>query len=119
MLFRSEESMEAVKKYRACVCGMPVKDTIKIADDKGFAKETPDRNKVWMIQTPQTFEYSLLYDAYEKLLQKEKETEMVTDDAMVIEKMTEVKVKLIKGDYNNIKITTPEDMPLAKSILNL
>ena len=59
---------DAVAEHKACVVGMPVKDTIKIADDAGFAEQTPDRRKVWQIQTPQTFEYQLIKGAYEKLL---------------------------------------------------
>ena len=74
---------DAVAEYKACVVGMPVKDTIKIADDAGFAEQTPDRRKVWQIQTPQTFEYQLIKGAYEKLLAEEPEG--ITDDAMVVE----------------------------------
>ena len=57
--------MQEVQKYQACVVGMPVKDTIKIADEEGYAKQTPDRKNVWMIQTPQTFSYALILEAYE------------------------------------------------------
>ena len=57
-------SMEAVKEYHACVAGMPVKDTIKIADEDGYASMTPERSKVWQIQTPQSFSYPLIYEAY-------------------------------------------------------
>ena len=101
----------AVEEHKACVVGMPVKDTIKIADDAGFAEQTPDRRKVWQVQTPQTFEYQLIKSAYEKLLAEEPEG--ITDDAMVIETMTEHKVKLVEGSYRNIKITTPEDLDIA------
>lgn len=103
---------EAVKLYQACVVGMPVKDTIKIADEDGFAKNTPDRRKIWQVQTPQTFSFSLIKEAYEKLL--EKEPEGITDDAMVVEMMTDYKVKLVEGSYQNIKITTPEDLKIAE-----
>ena len=105
------QSMDAVIKYQACVVGMPVKDTIKIADDDCYAKETPERKKVWMIQTPQTFERMLIYDAYERMLQKEDSA--ITDDAMVLERVTGKKTKLIHGSYRNIKITTPEDLLIA------
>ena len=105
------QSMDAVIKYQACVVGMPVKDTIKIADDDCYAKETPERKKVWMIQTPQTFERKLIYDAYERMLQKEDSA--ITDDAMVLERVTGKKTKLIHGSYRNIKITTPEDLLIA------
>ena len=102
---------DAVKEYQACVVGMPVKDTIKIADEEGFAAQTPDRRKVWQVQTPQTFEYHLIKEAYEKLLAEEPEG--ITDDAMVVETMTNHKVKLVEGSYRNIKITTPEDLDIA------
>lgn len=105
------QSMDAVIKYQACVIGMPVKDTIKIADDDCYAKETPERKKVWMVQTPQTFERKLIYDAYEKMLQNEDSA--ITDDAMVLERVTGKKTKLIPGSYRNIKITTPEDLLIA------
>lgn len=106
-----ERVCEAVKVHKACVVGMPVKDTIKIADEKGFAAQTPDRRKVWQIQTPQTFEYNLIKEAYEKLLANEPEG--ITDDAMVVETMTNHEVKLVEGSYRNIKITTPEDLDVA------
>ena len=108
-------SMEAVKEYRACVAGMPVKDTIKIADEKGYAKLTPERSKVWQVQTPQSFSYSLVYEAYQKILADEDSA--ITDDAMVVERMTNQPVKLIEGSYRNIKITTPEDMMIAEMYL--
>lgn len=101
----------AVKEHKACVVGMPVKDTIKIADEAGFAAQTPDRKKVWQVQTPQTFEFQLIKEAYEKLLIEEPEG--ITDDAMVVETMTDYKVKLVEGSYRNIKITTPEDLEIA------
>ena len=106
-----ERVCAAVEEHKACVVGMPVKDTIKIADEDGFAAQTPDRRKVWQVQTPQTFEYQLIKNAYEKLL--EEEPEGITDDAMVVETMTEHKVKLVEGSYRNIKITTPEDLEIA------
>ena len=107
-----KRSMQAVKEYRACVAGMPVKDTIKIADEDGYAKLTPERSKVWQIQTPQSFSYPLVYEAYRKMLADEDSA--ITDDAMVVERMTNQPVKLIEGNYRNIKITTPEDLAIAE-----
>lgn len=107
-------SMKGVQTYQACVLGMPVKDTIKIADENCFAQETPKRSSVWMIQTPQSFSYPLIYDAYEKLIQKGRDA---TDDAMVLECMTGQKVRLLEGSYQNIKITTPEDLITAEAWL--
>ena len=100
-----------VKECKACVVGMPVKDTIKLADAEGFVDQTPERSLVWMIQTPQVFETSLVKKAYGLLM--EQENIQVTDDAMVVEKMLGYKVKLVQGSYENIKITTPEDLEIA------
>ena len=107
--------MQEVQKYQACVVGMPVKDTIKIADEGGYAKQTPDRKNVWMIQTPQTFSYALIYEAYEEMLKTEDAA--ITDDAMVLERTKGKKSKLIEGSYRNIKITTPEDLLIANVYL--
>ena len=107
--------MQEVQKYQACVVGMPVKDTIKIADEEGYAKQTPDRKNVWMIQTPQTFSYALIYEAYEQMLKTEDTA--ITDDAMVLERIKGKKSKLIEGSYRNIKITTPEDLLIANVYL--
>lgn len=110
-----ERCMESVEKYQACAVGMPVKDTIKIVDGELFAKGTPDRSSLWQVQTPQTFSYVLIREAYCKMLQQE--DAVITDDAMVVERMTSVPVKLIEGSYRNIKITTPEDLLLMEAYL--
>lgn len=114
-----ERAYECVKENDACVVGMPVKDTIKIADQNGFIHQTPDRNLVWMIQTPQVFEASLIKGAYRQLLDQEKELQEqgihITDDAMVVETLMKHPVKLVEGSYENIKITTPEDLLIAEN----
>ncbi|MCR5101710.1 MAG: 2-C-methyl-D-erythritol 4-phosphate cytidylyltransferase [Butyrivibrio sp.] len=111
----------AVSEYKACVAGMPVKDTIKIADKDGFASSTPNRDLVWMIQTPQVFERELILNSYEELIKNERSLLSqginITDDAMVLEYFTDVRVKLVEGSYNNIKITTPDDIPAALAFL--
>jgi 2-C-methyl-D-erythritol 4-phosphate cytidylyltransferase len=116
-----ERGIEAVCRYQACVLGMPVKDTIKISDENGFAADTPNRNLVWQIQTPQIFSFPLIRKAYEQLLEKEDELRrqgiVITDDAMVVELFSGQKVKLVEGSYENIKLTTPEDMEIAESFL--
>lgn len=112
--------INSVIEEQACVAGMPVKDTIKIADKDGYADYTPNRNLVWQIQTPQCFSYQLICDAYEQLMQRLSSKEAVlaiTDDAMVLEYICGKKVKLVEGDYRNIKITTPEDLVLAEQFL--
>lgn len=103
---------ESVKLHGACVAGMPVKDTIKVADEQGFAEYTPDRSRVWMIQTPQVFAYPLIFDAYTEVLQRENPA--VTDDAMVLETASGRRARLVHGSYKNIKITTPEDLQIAE-----
>lgn len=107
-----ERTREDVKRYGACVAGMPVKDTIKISDGDGYADVTPPRSRVWMVQTPQVFVYSCIKDAYDKLIADGRMD--VTDDAMVLECMTGQKTKLTLGSYENIKITTPEDLEIAE-----
>lgn len=106
-----ERAYECVLRDQACVVGMPVKDTIKIADQNQYAVQTPDRAYVWQVQTPQVFDAKLVRTAYEKLIQSG--WEKATDDAMVVERMTEHPVKLVFGSYENIKITTPEDLEIA------
>lgn len=102
----------AVEKCGACVVGMPVKDTIKIVDQNQTVVDTPDRSKVWMIQTPQVFETALVKNAYAKLMKSGESN--VTDDAMVVEQMSGHSVKLVEGSYENIKITTPEDLEIGE-----
>ena len=106
-----------VKKYRACVVGMPSKDTVKIVDENDFAVNTPERRFVWCIQTPQVFETALIRHAYFKLMENEENETEITDDAMVVERMENCAVKLVEGSYENIKITTPEDLILAESLI--
>lgn len=106
---------ETVRRYRACVTGMPSKDTVKIVDDDGFAVQTPKRKYVWAVQTPQIFETSLITEAYFRLMQEQDID--VTDDAMVVEQMLHLPVRLFEGSYDNIKITTPEDLEIAKEFL--
>lgn len=108
--------LEKVKETGACVVGMPSKDTVKLADEAGFVRETPERNRVWTVQTPQIFEYNLIRMAHESI--RKKDMSAITDDAMVVEQETGVKVRLSMGSYQNIKITTPEDLAVAEAFLN-
>ncbi len=109
--------MEEVQKYGAAVAAVPVKDTIKIANEDGFADSTPDRDTLWQIQTPQCFRYHMVKNAYEQMAADDNRGN-ITDDAMVVEKYTDHKVKLTMGAYENIKITTPEDISTALNFLN-
>lgn len=116
-----QNTYEAVREFHACVAAVPSKDTVKIADEQGFARETPNRKLVWSIQTPQVFDTTLIVNAYQTLREQEvqlkKEGIMVTDDASVVELFTDYKVKLVESDYRNIKITTPEDIEVGESFL--
>lgn len=108
-----EQAKVCVEEYQACAAGMPVKDTIKITDENGFAVSTPNRSLVWQVQTPQVFAYNVVRDAYDALLALP-EMPVVTDDTMVVETMTKVPVKMFEASYKNIKITTPEDLDVAE-----
>lgn len=112
-----EAAMDGAARYGACAVGMPVKDTIKVADSQGNASYTPDRSSLWLIQTPQAFSYDLVKAAYDKLFENEFAQQKITDDAMVVETMTQHKVHLIEGSYENIKVTTPEDLEIARIFL--
>lgn len=110
-----------VERTGACVAGMPVKDTIKLADAEGCAAGTPDRTRLWQIQTPQVFESALITEAYGRLM-REKENltaagVKITDDAGVVELLMERPVKLVEGSYRNIKVTTPEDLVVAEALM--
>jgi len=113
----------SVKKCGACIPGVPEKDTVKEADDNMEVVRTPDRKKMFRIQTPQCFSLTLIREAFEKYYSENNQagagSAAMTDDAMLVEKYTGHKVKIIEGDYKNIKITTPEDIGLAEYYLSL
>ena len=111
-----ERAYDTVRKYKACVAGVPSKDTIKLINEEQFAVTTPERKYVWAVQTPQVFEKTLIFEAYARLM--EEECVHVTDDAMVVEQMMRLPVKLFEGSYENIKITTPEDLDIARIFLS-
>ena len=108
---------ETVKEFRACVAGMPSKDTVKVVDEGGFAVNTPKRRNVWVVQTPQIFEKSLIMEAYDRMMETEHGD--VTDDAMAVERMMNAPVRMFEGSYQNMKITTPEDLEIAKVFLGI
>ena len=114
-----DDAAAGARLYGACVIGMPVKDTIKLSDADGFVADTPKRHLVWQIQTPQAFCYAWIRQAYDKLFSKEEYQKNITDDAMVLETMTNRRIRLIEGSYSNIKVTTPEDMIIAEALLAL
>ncbi|MDD4843310.1 MAG: 2-C-methyl-D-erythritol 4-phosphate cytidylyltransferase [Anaerotignum sp.] len=106
-------SIDAALKYGGCVLGVQAKDTLKICDQNGFVLETPERSSIWHIQTPQTFRRECIDKAYEKA---EQEGFLGTDDASVAE-FAGMKVKVIQGSYQNIKITTKEDILIGACFL--
>ncbi len=110
-----ERGLAAAAGTGASVVGMPSKDTVKIADADGNVGETPDRSTVWIVQTPQIFRYPLIYGAYTSI--QKKDMTGITDDAMVAEHETGVKIRFSEGSYHNIKITTPEDLVIAEAFL--
>ncbi|MBV7274488.1 2-C-methyl-D-erythritol 4-phosphate cytidylyltransferase [Clostridium sp. PL3] len=109
-----EEGIKYAKEYGACACGVVPKDTIKIRDIKGFSTSTLNRNEVFSVQTPQCFRYDLILKCYRKL---NKEKVNVTDDTAVVNYYGNP-VYLYEGSYDNIKITTPEDLYIAENIID-
>lgn len=107
--------MSAVALYESCVVGMPSKDTVKLTDSSRKVLDTPDRSNVWIVQTPQCFEYNLIKSAYDKIIPTADKS--ITDDAMIVEKATNHDVHMIEGSYFNIKVTTPEDVYFGEAIL--
>ena len=107
-------AVSLMNRESAVVVGVPVKPTIKKVDSNNFyVEETLPRETLWEIQTPQIFRKEILLKAHELMPEKNP-----TDDAVLVEKMG-VKVKMVMGDYRNIKITTQEDLAIARMFLNL
>ncbi len=107
---------EQVKRLKSAVAAMPAKDTMQIVSGEDHAVEnTPDRSSIWMVQTPQIFEYQLIRDAHDRMYSSD--ATGITDDAMVLERFSDHKVYLFEGSYRNIKITTPEDILIADAFL--
>jgi 2-C-methyl-D-erythritol 4-phosphate cytidylyltransferase len=105
-----EHVISDAEKYGASALAMPVKDTIKMVDEKGFVLKTPQRDTLWAVQTPQVFGRK----QYLELLKKADGDD--TDDCQLFEKAGE-KVHLCRGNYTNFKLTTPEDLEFAEVIL--
>lgn len=116
-----KRGLDSVIKNSACVIGVPSKDTVKLSDDDGFIEDTPNRNKVWIVQTPQIFKFPLIKEAYEDVVSKENDLKSrginITDDAMVLEQYSDIPIALTEGSYKNIKVTTPEDIDIAECFL--
>lgn len=108
--------VETVSKFEAAVLAVKSKDTIKIAIDN-IIEETPNRDNVYMIQTPQGFKRKLLIEAYEHM-RSNKDDFMPTDDASVVERYGK-KVHIVEGSYENIKLTTASDLYFAEAIVKM
>ena len=105
--------VEAAKICGGAIAAVPEKNTIKVIDDNGFVVDTPQRSKLISVQTPQGFKREIIMQAYE---QAERDNFLGTDDASLVERLG-CKVKIVKSDYKNIKITTPEDILIAEAFL--
>lgn len=106
------ESIDVARNSDGALVAVPAKDTIKTVRD-GFVIDTPPRDLLWQAQTPQSFRFAVIYDAHRAA---EQEGFMGTDDASLVERRGGI-VRVVRGDYRNIKITTPEDLVLAEAFL--
>lgn len=107
-----EETIKACEKYGAAILAVPPKETIKI-ESAGFVDKTQARDSLRSVQTPQIFKYELIYNAYTKAFEKGL---YETDDSALVERLGH-RVKIVEGEYSNIKITTPLELQLAELIL--
>ncbi|MFA5374309.1 MAG: 2-C-methyl-D-erythritol 4-phosphate cytidylyltransferase [Dehalococcoidia bacterium] len=105
-----ERGLEAVRESGAAIPAMPATDTIKIVSTNSYVKDTPPRDKLWAVQTPQVFRFDIIAEAHRKAKSN------VTDDAAMVESLGH-KVKIFKGSYTNIKVTTPEDLIIAEAVI--
>jgi 2-C-methyl-D-erythritol 4-phosphate cytidylyltransferase len=109
-----ENTLKSASKWGAATVAVPVKDTIKEADDESFVVKTLNRQRLWAIQTPQAFKYDSILQAH---LYARENNIQATDDASLIEQFATHRVKLVMGAYENIKLTTPGDLAVARAIL--
>jgi 2-C-methyl-D-erythritol 4-phosphate cytidylyltransferase len=110
-----ERVIKAANDFRAVITGLPVKETVKEADSKGRVLRSIDRGHLWLIQTPQIFRWEDIHLAHQKAIRHG--WEEATDDAFLIEKMG-IPVKMIEGEEDNIKVTTPQDLDMARFLMS-
>ena len=110
-----ERVYDGVRESGACVAGMPLKFTVKLVDKKGRVEATPERGRLREIQTPQVFTFDLIMESYKRCMEYHEEG--LTDDAMTVERMTRHDVTIVDGSYDNIKITTPQDLRIGELYL--
>ncbi|GAM09195.1 2-C-methyl-D-erythritol 4-phosphate cytidylyltransferase [Geobacter sp. OR-1] len=108
-----EKAIETAQSSDGALVAVPAKDTIKVVENS-LIRETPPRETIWQAQTPQAFRYGIIRTAHEKA---EEEQFLGTDDSSLVERLGG-KVRVVMGDYRNIKITTPEDLVLAEAFLS-
>lgn len=114
---------EAAEESGACVAAVPSKDTVAISDADGFESMVPERKTVWIIQTPQAFRAVEVFQAFEDMEEDMRQPDgreklsWITDDAAVVEYYNGTKIRLVEGDYRNMKVTTPEDIKIAESLI--
>jgi 2-C-methyl-D-erythritol 4-phosphate cytidylyltransferase len=106
-----ERGLRAAQGSGAAIAGVPVKDTIKIVSRRHIVQQTPARQSLWAAQTPQVFRYDLIAEAYGQAATE------VTDDSALVEELGS-KVEVYMGSYQNIKVTTPEDLAIAEFFLS-
>lgn len=117
-----DRMLKRLQHVEACIAAVPVKDTIKMADENGIVTGTPKRSNLWSVQTPQGFRYEKLRAANERLFAAiregvSEEELAITDDSMIVERFSDVPVHILEGEYTNIKVTTPEDLRTVEQIL--
>jgi 2-C-methyl-D-erythritol 4-phosphate cytidylyltransferase len=108
-----ERSIEAARKHGGAIAAVPMKDTPKQVGPDGLIQRTLDRHELWLAQTPQTFRRALVVEAYRKA---DVDRLHATDDAALVERLGH-QVAIVQGSWDNMKITTPEDMILAEAML--
>lgn len=106
--------LETMNDYFGATLAVTTKDTIKISDDNNIVMQTTKRENTWVIQTPQCFDYNVLMECYKKA----SSFDSITDDCMLLEKEN-YEIKIVKSDYTNFKITTPDDLHIANNFANL
>lgn len=105
--------IEEMKSFKGVTIGVKSKDTIKITDSDGIVIDTTKRSNTWIVQTPQCFDRKILLNLHEKYKDEE-----VTDDCMLLEK-DGYKIKIIEGDYTNIKVTTYSDINIIRRVVKM
>jgi len=105
--------LNRANETNAAIAAVPCKDTVKLCDEDGIVSETLDRSKLWLVQTPQCFHRELLVSAHERA---QRDNYTATDDAALVERIN-AKVHIVMGAYENIKITTPEDIQIGEDVL--